>query len=798
MRKRKLLFSLLALGLGAFLGGSGAMAQSTNNGWNAILSQTQTTSDDWTPITESTTQGKILGAAQSGSNVTSYYYVTKSLHFTNNRTDNDDIGNSGLKIHGTVYLYVPAGLTITCEGANADGRTGAGAGIELASGNTLYIIGGGTVNATGGSAENGRNGGDGTNADGSSGKWTRTGAGGSGGNGGGGAGAGIGTRGGTGGTGGAGGGSNYYDDGKEDDAFRGTDGSNGTGGGSAGAMGTLYVANGTTVNATGGAAGTSGGAGGSCGRGYVYDGYSYNVTVAAGGGGGGGGFGGAAANIGTGGPGGGGGGGGAGGSQDWRSNSDGGVYVVDAPGGKAGQNANGQWAGDGADAETSASGWHVVDNGSFDSDDWHGKSSDAPSGSRGLGSGKGTYNASTGTQNTGNLEYTITYHWAVPEVTTTTVKYSPSAGTTVVLPQNTIDGYQWALGVYGKDCHATGDASEFTTASKEFYGGNFTATANRTIYLKDVYGNLDFYEVKSVCMLGNSEDNEQEIGDFFVADNNPHANAPKWPITVRLQDRTLYKDNHWNSICLPFSMTSEQIAASPLAGATIKKLNTSVSGYYPSGYVNKIGTQQFDYGYPVVLFWFDDVDINGSGTVLEAGKPYLVKWISGSKLVDNTTEVAEKEAAHATNPSVVVPTLKHQLDFNYVTVKATAEGSWVSEATTNGSVIFAGTFSTTELEGGVQTNLILGPNDKLYYPSETLSVAACRGYFIIPQAAVNGTSAPQFVMGFDDDETTGIQTIDITPEGWNNAPAIYNLSGQRLNSLQKGINIVNGKKVVVK
>jgi hypothetical protein len=32
----------------------------------------------------------------------------------------------------------------------------------------------------------------------------------------------------------------------------------------------------------------------------------------------------------------------------------------------------------------------------------------------------------------------------------------------------------------------------------------------------------------------------------------------------------------------------------------------------------------------------------------------------------------------------------------------------------------------------------------------------------------------------------------------NSEPVIYNLSGQRLNSLQKGINIVNGKKVLVK
>ena len=61
-------------------------------------------------------------------------------------------------------------------------HTGAGAGIELASGNTLYIIGGGTVNATGGNAANGGNGGNGTNADFSYDSWVKVGGGGNGGN----------------------------------------------------------------------------------------------------------------------------------------------------------------------------------------------------------------------------------------------------------------------------------------------------------------------------------------------------------------------------------------------------------------------------------------------------------------------------------------------------------------------------------------------------------------------------------------------------------------------------------------
>ena len=765
MKKRKLLFTMLALSLGCLSGGSGAMAQ---NGWEAIYTQTQTTSDDWNPLASDQTEGYTLGATGT----TKYYYLKKSLNFTNSTA-----GGSGLKIQGTVYLYLPAGISITCQGANASGSTGAGAGIELSSGNTLYIIGGGTgttVTATGGNAADGSNGGNGTWAEGGSGSWTRTGAGGKGGDGGGGAGAGIGTRGGTGGTGGAGGASNYYDDGKEDDAFGGTDGSNGTGGGSAGAMGTLYVANGTTVNATGGAAGTSGGAGGSRGRGYVYDGSSYNVTVAAGGGGGGGGFGGAAANIGTGGPGGGGGGGGAGGSQDWRSNSSGGVYVVDAPGGDAGQNANGQWAGDGADAETSASGWHWVDNGSFDSDDWHGKSGDAPSGFRGLGSAKGANDASNGTQNAGTLTYNITYSPLKTRVNGSntnpvTVTYSPSAGTNIVLPQNK-DGYQWVLLTYGKSCAPNGTPdSQFATATTNYFGGH-VSEAERTIILSNVYGDLYFQEIATLCKIANSGNNDQDIAEFQEA---------SYPITVRLKDRTLYRDNHWNTICLPFNLTAEQYnsASCPLAGATIFKMDESTTGYYPNGVENSGNTS------PTLLFWFENANPSTNG--LQAGKPYLVKWTEGSQFtadgnyVDNT----------ATGNS------RHELDFSNVTITRSSPDNWTSHANTSGNVVFQGTFSSSAtIYAGDKKRLMLGADDTLYYPSENINVSACRGYFILPSAAANARGV---VMGFDDGETTSIQTINVTPNSQQDAP-VYNLNGQRLNAPKKGINIVNGKKVLVK
>ena len=97
--RKKLLFTMLALSLGSLLGGSRAMAQ---NGWEAIYSQTQTTEKSWTAISESSKTGKVLGAEDA----TTYYYITESLDFTNSNA-----GGSGLKIEGTVYLYIPYGWT---------------------------------------------------------------------------------------------------------------------------------------------------------------------------------------------------------------------------------------------------------------------------------------------------------------------------------------------------------------------------------------------------------------------------------------------------------------------------------------------------------------------------------------------------------------------------------------------------------------------------------------------------------------------------------------------------------------
>lgn len=760
---------MLALAMGCLTGGSGAMAQSA--GWDAVYAQTQTTSDSWTKLSTNETNGKTLGQGGSGSSTTSYYYIDRNLSFTN-------YSGSGIKIEGTVYLYVPYGFTLTCEGSSANGQTGAGAGIELSSGNTLYIIGGGTVIARGGNAANGGNGGNGSSAGVStSSSWSGTG--GTGGYGGGGAGAGIGTKGGNGGDGGAGG-SGYTENLSSVPNHDGRAGSRGSDGSTAGPMGNLYVENGTTVNAYGGSKGSTGGNGGSAGSNLLWDG-GENDSLAGGGGGGGGGFGGAASNIGTGGPGGGGGGGGAGGSTHYAWSD---YYRVGAWGGNPGANGDATFnTNSGYGGSTEMTGTRQAYN---DSSNYSDKGYEGGHDNRGSGGGSGDrgYASSAGSQNTGTKTYTITYNPVHTRVNGTNtdpvvINYTPSAATDIVLPRNT-EGYQWVLSTYGKSCAPQGTTvSEFSTATKEYYGGNIATSTLRTIVLGHVYGDLVFQELPTQMNMENTGNNEQELAEYLTV---------AYPINVRLKDRTLYRDNHWNTLCLPFNMTSTQIATSPLKGATIYSMNTTVTGYYPSGQVNKAPYQQFDYGYPVLLFWFDNVDITASGTVLQAGKPYLVKWAEADvhtidgNYVDNTEDDNNR----------------HDLDFEGVTITQTTGGSWVGAGTTNGNVTFQGTLSqSATLYKNDKTRLVLGADDNLYYPSKNMNVGACRGYFIIPEAAV-AANAPEIVMGFNDGETTSIKVVKGSEVKAQGADTYYNLNGQRLSAPQKGINIVNGKKVFVK
>ncbi len=78
-------------------------------------------------------------------------------------------------------------------------------------------------------------------------------------------------------------------------------------------------------------------------------------------------------------------------------------------------------------------------------------------------------------------------------------------------------------------------------------------------------------------------------------------------LDVKLTDRTLYIDDKWNTLCLPFSLAS--LSGTPLDGFTVKELDTDTEY---NGHKTGIS------GNTLYLNFKD-------ATAIEAGKPYIVK-----------------------------------------------------------------------------------------------------------------------------------------------------------------------------
>lgn len=221
------------------------------------------------------------------------------------------------------------------------------------------------------------------------------------------------------------------------------------------------------------------------------------------------------------------------------------------------------------------------------------------------------------------------------------------------------------------------------------------------------------------------------------ASNNSFAAANYDKITL---NRTFIAG--WNTVCLPFAFIQESDIEEFFGeGAKV---------YYLSSHN---GTE----------FFFD------RASATEAGYPYLVY----------------------VPMAITEPIVMHNVDITNTDTEA-----HYMDHTSNGSTIyFRGTYSPIAAGGWTKDNAkdkiyVLTPEAKIAKAGASATSKGFRGYFDTP--------ATMEVKGivFDDIETgiISIENGELTIENG----AIYNLAGQRINRAQKGVNIVNGKKMLVK
>ena len=225
-------------------------------------------------------------------------------------------------------------------------------------------------------------------------------------------------------------------------------------------------------------------------------------------------------------------------------------------------------------------------------------------------------------------------------------------------------------------------------------------------------------------------------------------------VDVTIKGRTLYKDEKWNTLCLPFDLEDRNLndqvsfTDTQLEGAIVKTLESA----------------SFSNGTMTLNFSTSDL------TAINAGKPYIVKW-------GNTGAPLE-------NP-----------EFKGVTITSTMTTDVEGTAAN-----FHGIYSPYSITGEDKTMLYMGADNKLYYPNANMTINAFRAYFKLNDGLTAGEPASSintFVLNFGE-ETNAINHIqssifNLQSEDW------YSLDGRKLSGKPtvKGIYIHNGKKTVM-
>ena len=260
-------------------------------------------------------------------------------------------------------------------------------------------------------------------------------------------------------------------------------------------------------------------------------------------------------------------------------------------------------------------------------------------------------------------------------------------------------------------------------------------------------------------------------------------------VSATLSGRTLWKDGAWNTLCLPFNVNDKDadiddqypaetggidditFTGTPLAGAEARTL-TSAS--------LNAGTLTLNFSDPV--------------TTIEAGKPYIIKWASGSNLVNPTFN------------GVTISSAKANVETTYIDFIGCT--SPVTLTANDRSILFLGTSTDSQ-----------GTHSALFYPSADMTVNSCRGYFQLKGIeAGDKAGVKEFRLNLEDeDNATSIDNLQLTidnedsslftllPSGQAQAEhsslsGWFTLDGRKLSDkpTQHGIYILNGNKIAIK
>lgn len=252
--------------------------------------------------------------------------------------------------------------------------------------------------------------------------------------------------------------------------------------------------------------------------------------------------------------------------------------------------------------------------------------------------------------------------------------------------------------------------------------------------------------------------------EFLVLDEDETLDDERNLTKATMVFHRTFTTDKWNSLILPVDMTADQVKAAFGKDTKLAKFDK-----YDENWI-----------------YFSPVVPDANGNMLEANIPYIIYPTSQPDYVNRNYNVGSDKEKHIDGPVYTVTGIDYKGQPTEMKCKDT--GSSTTGMTHYGSYVYR--------QEVPAKSYMLSKGD-MVHTSKVHNVKSYRSWL---EETTPSEKTLQLKVSDSDNSTTGIKVIEEAPQ---NANAVYNVNGMRMNSsntdnLPKGVYIINNKKVVIK
>lgn len=253
--------------------------------------------------------------------------------------------------------------------------------------------------------------------------------------------------------------------------------------------------------------------------------------------------------------------------------------------------------------------------------------------------------------------------------------------------------------------------------------------------------------------------------EFLVLDEDETLDDERQNLTkATMVFHRTFTTGKWNSLILPVDMTADQVTAAFGKDTKLAKFDK-----YDENWI-----------------YFSPVVPDANGNMLEANIPYIIYPTKEPDSVNRNYNVGSNKEKHIDGPVYTVTGIYY--GGQPTEMKCEDTGSSTTGMTHYGSYVY---------KQEVPAKSYMLSKGDMVHTSKVHNVKSYRSWL---EETTPSENTLQLIVSDSDNSTTGIKVIEEAPQ---NANAVYNVNGMRMNSsntdnLPKGVYIINNKKVVIK